>query len=100
MVVFFALLFPFLTWALPKREGVFFLFRLVWPTYIGISVVFLAVLSRLLRGLAEANMEVMESDSLHHSEASEMLIYVYLFLYVLSLHHRLYRMQQGYSASI
>ncbi len=61
---------------------------------------FLAMLSRLPRGLAEANMDVMESDGLHHSEVGEMFVYVYLFLYVLSLHHRLGHMQQEYSASI
>lgn len=100
VVVFCALLFPFISWVWPKREGVFSLFRLIWPTYIGIPVAFLAMLSRLPRGLAEANMEVMESDGLHHSEVGEMFIYVYLLLYVLSLHHRLHRMQQEYSAAI
>jgi len=100
VVVFCALLFPFLSWALPYHEGVFSLFRLIWPTYIGIPVALLAMLSRLPRGLAEANMDVLESDGLHHSEVGEMFIYIYLFLYVLSLHHRFNHMQREYSAAI
>lgn len=89
LAVFVGLLFPLLAWMFPGRSITLSWFRTIWPTYVCIPVLVLSVLSRLPREVAEAKISVAENLVFRHSEVGEMFVYLFLLIYVLSLHSRL-----------
>lgn len=87
--VFVGFFFPLLAWAFPGRVDIFSWFRMIWPTYVCIPVLAMSVLSRFPREVAQARGGIMEEVGSYHNEVGEMFIYLFLLIYVLSLHRRL-----------